>query len=284
MKENIATNVNIQLDNKLKINTDTKLEKTSDISNFENQETHIDIINNRIYNTDSDTNLQLIKCIPGLSIRSEFRFRPINKKWQKFQCEKLGLIYVGNDFFKNTKNSILHPPVENFKIEGDGNCFFRCISLCITGTQEQHQDIRKIITEYIQKNEKEVENFSGVKNYLKNTKMAELTIWASDVEIYFTAKLLEVNIYTFTSNPKGIFHWLRFPASNKNTEQPNDKKMGIYLNHKNSNHFEVVIKVKKQPHYYKVVKYFILFYSIKLKLRFLNFFYFIYCNLNLFAG
>lgn len=126
----------------------------------------------------------------------------------------------------------------------------------------------------MQKNEKKVEDYSGIKNYLKTSKMKELGIWATDVELYFTASLLDVDIYTFTSNPKEIFHWLRFPASNRNKELPNYKKMAIYLNHKNSNHFEVVIKVKKQAHYYKEVRNLIEFNIIKLKLRFLKFYRF----------
>lgn len=79
----------------------------------------------------------------------------------------------------------------------------------------------------MQKNENKVENISRIKNYLKNTKMAELTIQTTNVELYFATRLLEVDIYTFTSNPKGIFHWLRFAASNKNKEQPNYKQIAI---------------------------------------------------------
>lgn len=90
--------------------------------------------------------------------------------------------------------------------------------------------------------------------------MAELIIWTTDIELYFADRFLEVDIYTFTSNLKGIFRWLRFPASNKNKKQPNYKKTAIYLNHKNSNHFEVVIKLRKQSNYSKAVKNCILIY------------------------
>lgn len=47
--------------------------------------------------------------------------------------------------FKLTKNSILQFPILCFPIESDGNCFFRAISLCITGTEVQHQKVRKEI-------------------------------------------------------------------------------------------------------------------------------------------
>lgn len=128
----------------------TELKNTS-THIFSDLEDDSNIIDDILVN-QSDEITEVVKCTPVLSANTTFRFRPINHKWQKVHCKLLGLIYVYNDYFKTNKNSVLHPPVECFNIVGDGNCFFRCISLCVTGTQVQHQEIRKIITDYMHNN------------------------------------------------------------------------------------------------------------------------------------
>jgi len=51
--------------------------------------------------------------------------------------------------FKTTKNSILHFHNVCASTIPDDNCFFRAISLCITGTEVQHSEIRKLIIQFM---------------------------------------------------------------------------------------------------------------------------------------
>ena len=43
------------------------------------------------------------------------------------------------------------------KVRGDGNCFFRIISLYVHGTEEKHEDIRSKIANEIMSNPSEYE-------------------------------------------------------------------------------------------------------------------------------
>lgn len=240
------SNINIesQLEDSSDINIKTEVKKNCIKNLFSDLDEDFNTTNN--VNNLQEANTKIVKCTPVLSGSSIFRFRPINLKWQKEQSKKLGLVYIHNDYFKASKNSILHPPVECYDIVGDGNCFFRCIALCVTGSQVNHQYMRQLIVDYMQINSDKVDRFSGIKNYMQNSGMIKLATWATDIEICFTAAFIEADIYTFTSNSKGIFNWVRYPSSLTQKEEPNYNKMALYLYHKNSNHFEVVIKVKKQ--------------------------------------
>jgi len=94
----------------------------------------------------------------------------------------------------------------------------------VTGTQVNHQDMRKLIVDDMQINDEKVNTFSGIKNYIQNSAMKKMAIWATDIEICFTAAFIEADIYKFTSNSKGIFDWVRYPSSLNQKEEPNYNK------------------------------------------------------------
>ena len=43
---------------------------------------------------------------------------------------------------------ISHQPAATVRIRGDGNCFFRALAFVITGSQDEHQELRAITTTY----------------------------------------------------------------------------------------------------------------------------------------
>ena len=43
---------------------------------------------------------------------------------------------------------ISHQPATTVRIRGDGNCFFRALVFVITGSQDEHQELRAITTTY----------------------------------------------------------------------------------------------------------------------------------------
>ena len=64
--------------------------------------------------------------------------------------------------------------------------------------------------------------------------------WATEVEIFAMAHLLNVDIYTFTSG-----QWLRFSC--KDVEPTSQSKTAaIYLNHSGQNHYNVVLTVSEE--------------------------------------
>ncbi|KAE9533989.1 hypothetical protein AGLY_008725 [Aphis glycines] len=114
------------------------------------------------------------------------------------------------------------------------------ISLCLTGTEMQHSEIRKLIIQFMKNHNKKVDDFSNTQNYITKSNMESDKVWATEIEMHFPAAFLSADIYSFTAN-----QWLRFSHSLQLSTKPDYNKMAIYLKHKNSNHFEVVLKVKK---------------------------------------
>ncbi|CAI6356591.1 unnamed protein product [Macrosiphum euphorbiae] len=86
----------------------------------------------------------------------------------------------------------------------------------------------------MKKQNTKVEEFSNTQNYIAKSNMESDKVWATEVEMYFTAAFPNADIYSFTAN-----QWLRFSHSLQLSAKPDYKKMAIYLNHKNSNHLKL---------------------------------------------
>ena len=50
------------------------------------------------------------------------------------------------------KYSISHQPAATVRVQGDGYCFFRALAFVITGSQDEHLELRAIATSYMQHN------------------------------------------------------------------------------------------------------------------------------------
>lgn len=73
-------------------------------------------------------------------------FNPIAKPWQILKCKQLKLNLTQVLKFKG-KGKFLSEPVDIKYILGDGNCLYRSLSYWITGTEDNHKEIRKRIAE-----------------------------------------------------------------------------------------------------------------------------------------
>ena len=64
-------------------------------------------------------------------------------------------------------------------------------------------------------------------------------IWATETEIFAAAHMYNVNVYTYTKY--GLrWKWLKHSPSQSQTTD------GIYLYHRNLNHYDVVLGVQKE--------------------------------------
>ena len=129
------------------------------------------------------------------------------------------------------------------RIKGDGNCFFRAISQVLTGSQEDHQEVRALVTSYMLENATSNKMLSALlgsmttmMQYLKKTKMCNLSVWVTEMEIIATASMLHTTIYVYS--PSGATNkWLRHqPEVAFNDTHHNE---AIYITNINS-HFETV--------------------------------------------
>ena len=77
-------------------------------------------------------------------------------------------------------------PHIRMRVLGDGNCLFRAVSRHVTGTggADPPREPRK----------RDCFFNARVREYLKNSKMAKLGVWGSDVEVFLLSSMLDVNI------------------------------------------------------------------------------------------
>ena len=107
-------------------------------------------------------------------------------------------------------------PSNIYQVLGDGNCYFRCISYVLSGKEDHHRDVRKVLCEYISwfpgrlsvliTDKDELKN--GCK-YIERSGMRENGKWATEVKILATAKCFQRDIHILSRiNGKGIVIWL----------------------------------------------------------------------------
>ena len=125
-------------------------------------------------------------------------------------------------------------------ILGDGNCFFRTISYLLLGQEVKHDVIRARIVDYIM----DPNNFDKLRSYIpqhypsgeayiQGEAMADLTTWATEVELFACAQLSGIDIVCYCHR-----RWLRYPASG-NPRKPT--RSAFFIANKNGNHFNPVI-------------------------------------------
>ena len=146
-------------------------------------------------------------------------FQPTCSAWQQEKCRILGLSFIRSNYMyiKRTecvKIGIEQAPSATYRIKGDGNCFFRSLSQVLTGSQDVHEEVRLLVTSFMEHNAT-IPEFAGMlvsnesmEQYLKRTKMQSLNTWATEMEIMSAVAMLNTTIYCFS--PCGLtYKWLR---------------------------------------------------------------------------
>ena len=132
-------------------------------------------------------------------------------------------------------------------IEKDGNCFFRCISQIISGTQAHHQQLRGEVCRFIATDGREfTQKYLRTKfyketsslAYLRQSAMTQSGIWATDVEIVNVAKMFSTDVFVATKqhSPEHQWRridWLRYSGCDST------KSLGIYITNYD-NHFDLL--------------------------------------------
>ena len=121
-------------------------------------------------------------------------YQPVCQGWQRDRCCQLGLkLHHRNHRHSNKPSCIGITQAPKTRIKGDGNCFFSAISQVLTGSQEDHQEVRAVVTSYMLENDTSNKMLSALlgsmttmMQYLKKTKMCNLSMWATEMEIIAT--------------------------------------------------------------------------------------------------
>ncbi|KAF1759753.1 hypothetical protein GCK72_016220 [Caenorhabditis remanei] len=92
-------------------------------------------------------------------------------------------------------------PADKVPIVGDGNCFYRAISWCLTGSEKFHRKLRLATAEYLKNNEANLKKYCKEKNYDDYVKKVEKNSeWAVSCEIFAMASMLNIEILTYLDN------------------------------------------------------------------------------------
>ena len=172
-------------------------------------------------------------------------FLPVDKEWQKNKSDTINVsIHQLNNMYDSSRSN----DATNFRIRSiteDGNCFYRCISYILTGSEDSHILVRQRVVAHMKTSDVATKLLHGghiqigVEHYLEYKRRSNVeSTWASEVEIYVAANLLETPIWTFSCG-----RWVQHSPSMSVTCLT-DEHRSIYLHHKNGNHYEVVTGMK----------------------------------------
>lgn len=93
-------------------------------------------------------------------------------------------------------------------ILGDGNCFFRAVSFSLTNSEDFHYILRRAVCQHMIKNNDLFESFlndeQSIDDHLQGSKMSQEGTWATEVEIFATAHLLNTDIYIHSLQDVGL--------------------------------------------------------------------------------
>ncbi|KAK6165196.1 hypothetical protein SNE40_023581 [Patella caerulea] len=176
---------------------------------------------------------------------NSFNFNPISLATKSNICSQLGL--PSNSIENIVSTCPLTKPSEIKSIIGDGNCFFRSISYALSGTENHHRKIRLAVVKHLKINATLFKQYlrpgyTSVIDYITRSRMNYVKSWASEIEIFAAADLLETDIYTYSNN-----NWLKF--SRLQHKGDNSMNGAIYINHLNGVHYEVVTDVMREQTY-----------------------------------
>ena len=140
-----------------------------------------------------------------------FKFHAVDEEWQRNACQSMGLTFErANGVCPGSSDTPLTRPDmrRNKKIQGDGNCMFRYLSLVLTGSQSHHGAIRaKVvrhmrdniptqIMEYI-KGRHGYDKCKSVDEYVQKSKMDQDGSWGSGVELACFAHLSKTCLFSY---------------------------------------------------------------------------------------
>ncbi|XP_062596168.1 uncharacterized protein LOC134257593 [Saccostrea cucullata] len=174
-------------------------------------------------------------------------FIPLSVEKQKDLCKLLGVPYhVSTHEYHAASVKDMDKPRGCKEIEQDGNCFFRAVSFSLTNSENHHRHIREAVCEHLLNHEAMFQQFmrseGSLRSYLLQSKMSEIGVWATELEILAMSHMLNVDIYTYSD-----MKWLQFSGKGPNLESA-EQKEAIYLYHRQQNHYDVVLSVLARPH------------------------------------
>jgi hypothetical protein len=106
---------------------------------------------------ESSADCTHVECMPEVTREdgdNTFHFEPLTPEIQVIICHLLGLqlvCFLYREAPAPRRARIRATPI-TLPVSGDGNCFFRAVSVLLTGSEAQHVTLRQVICDYIARN------------------------------------------------------------------------------------------------------------------------------------
>ncbi|KAL3076610.1 hypothetical protein niasHS_011751 [Heterodera schachtii] len=154
-------------------------------------------------------------------------------------------------------------------IEGDGNCGFRSISWALTGSEVNHDEIRKDLMEYLEEtlyqyslepigNDWWQMFFDRVEDARKHIEIkksparsaAENDKWMSEPDMFIAAKMFKINVISYkpADNPDHIWQIFTPQMQNSLLNPIQDLEAPSIFIYNQLGHFEVIIQPERLSH------------------------------------
>ena len=157
--------------------------------------------------------------IHAVTLPEPIKFRPLSLFCRKPAGLQLG-IHIGRKsglkqvkLYYTGESLICSDNFIQHNVLGDGNCFFRAISYLLLGQEVKHDVIRARIIDYIM----DQNNFDKLRSYIpqhypsgeayiQGKAMADLTTWATEVELFACAQLCGKDIVCYSHSRWLMYH------------------------------------------------------------------------------
>ena len=171
-----------------------------------------------------------------LALTPSLPFAPVGEDYQMARCAALRIPFVQKIITVPCERMGTPNQCEN--VRGDGNCFFRAISVWVTGSQDSHAVLRQKFVLHAEKNRK---IFSGaILNFDEWLgEMAKNKSYGDEDTFAVMAHFLNTTLHVYMPAHSG---WQTF-ETNKYDPKFSPSSDNIYINFVNDDHFMVVKSV-----------------------------------------
>ncbi|KAL5010714.1 hypothetical protein ScPMuIL_013019 [Solemya velum] len=170
-------------------------------------------------------------------------FQPTSIEWRQFFCKCFDFqLLPSHNVDSSTVDQSPHPagpPKQIRRTWGDGNCFFRCISKVISGSEKYHAQIRNFVVKFQDMNKKKFGEHFDVRLHLMESCMDRSGVWATECELFAAATMLQTTINVYTKCGYGDRVWVPYQPCFK-LKTTTKLEGQIYLSNYFNVHFNVV--------------------------------------------
>jgi len=130
-------------------------------------------------------------------------------------------------------------------VRGDGGCYYRCLSVYFSGSEESYNTYRREVMAYIKQNQENYSSmiksevgYASTSDYFNRKTRTDRQEFAETTEIIATCCLYNINVHVLALVPGGrrSWEWLHFDPSIGNGK-PSTATRDIYLYNQGSVHF-----------------------------------------------